>query len=141
MKFSGSYPLPYRVMVSGTFQIYDTPGAGLFLTPPYYAANQTVNAGILGRPFTGGTNATGSSANVNLLEPNTIFADYYKIFDLRVSKSMTVGRHNINALAEFDNLLNMRNVVSVTENYGANWLRPASVQRGRNIRFGIQYRF
>ena len=28
-----------------------------------------------------------------------------------------------------------------TENYGANWLRPASVQRGRNIRFGIQYRF
>ena len=60
---------------------------------------------------------------------------------MRVSKSMTIGRHNINALAEFDNLLNMRNVVSVTENYGTNWLRPASVQRGRNIRFGIQYRF
>ena len=42
---------------------------------------------------------------------------------------------------EFDNLFNMRNVVAVTENYGSNWLRPASVQRGRNIRFGIQYRF
>ena len=54
---------------------------------------------------------------------------------------MTIGRQRITALAEFDNLLNMRNVVAVTENYGANWLRPASVQRGRNIRFGIQYRF
>jgi hypothetical protein len=141
MKFAGSYPLPYRIMLSGNFQIYDTPGAGLFLAPPYYAANLTVTSAILGRTFTGGTNSTGSQATLNLLEPNTIFADYYKIFDLRVSKSMTVGRHNINALAEFDNLLNMRNVVSVTENYGANWLRPASVQRGRNIRFGIQYRF
>ena len=80
-------------------------------------------------------------ANLNLLAPNSIFADYYKIFDIRVSKSMTIGRHNINALAEFDNLFNMRNVVAVTENYGTNWLRPASVQRGRNIRFGIQYRF
>jgi len=32
----------------------------------------------------------------------------------------------------------------VTENYAvgsSNWLRPATVQRGRNIRFGIQYRF
>jgi hypothetical protein len=141
LKFAGNYPLPYRIMLSPIFQIYDTPGSGLFLAAPYYAANQTVTSAILGRTFTGGTNATGSQANVNLLAPNSIFADYYKIFDMRVSKAMTIGRHHINALAEFDNILNMRNVVSVTENYGSNWLRPASVQRGRNIRFGIQYRF
>jgi hypothetical protein len=140
-KISYGVPLPYAVMVSGNFQIYDTPGAGLFLAPPYYAANLTVTSAILGRTFTGGTNATGSSANLNLLAPNTIFADYYKIFDVRLSKTMTVGRNRITALAEFDNLFNMRNVVSVTENYGSNWLRPASVQRGRNIRFGVQYRF
>jgi hypothetical protein len=140
-KISGGWPLPYSVMISGNFQIYDTPGSGLALAPPYFAANYTVTSGILGRPFTGGTNATGSSATLNLLPPNTIFADYYKIFDLRVSKSMTVGRNRITALAEFDNLLNMRNVVAVTENYGSNWLRPAAVQRGRNVRFGIQYRF
>ena len=54
---------------------------------------------------------------------------------MRISKSMRVGRQNINALAEFDNLFNMTNVVAVTENYGSNWLRPAAVQRGRNIRF------
>jgi len=141
-KFSYNFQVPYRINVGGTFQIYDTPGSGLFLAAPYYAANQTVTAAVMKIPvFTGGTNATGSQANVNLLAPNTIFADYYKIFDMRISKSMRVGRQNINALAEFDNLFNMRNVVAVTENYGQNWLRPASVQRGRNIRFGIQYRF
>lgn len=141
LKISGGVPLRYGVMVSSNFQIFDTPGSGLFLAAPYFAANWTINSAVLGRTFTGGTNATGSSATLNLLPPNTIFADYYKIFDLRISKSMTKGRQRVTALAEFDNLLNMRNVVAVTENYGSNWLRPASVQRGRNIRFGIQYRF
>jgi hypothetical protein len=58
---------------------------------------------------------------------------------------MNIGRNRITALAEFDNLLNMRNTVAVTQNYsipgGGNWLRPATVQRGLNVRFGIQYRF
>jgi hypothetical protein len=141
IKFSAGVPMKWNINLSGNFQIYDTPGAGLFLAAPYYAANYTVNSAILGRPYTGGTNAVGDSSSLNLLAPNSIFADYYKIFDLRVAKTMTMGRQRITALAEFDNLLNMRNVVSVTENYGANWLRPASVQRGRNIRFGVQYRF
>jgi hypothetical protein len=141
LKVSGGVPLPYAVMISTNFQIYDTPGSGLFLAAPYFAANFTVNSAVLGRTFTGGTNAAGSSATLNLLAPNSIFADYYKLFDARLSKTMTIGRNRITALAEFDNLLNMRNVVAVTENYGSNWLRPAAVQRGRNIRFGIQFRY
>ena len=140
-KASAGVELPYAISVSGNFQFYDTPGSGLFLAAPYFAANQTINSTVLGRAFTGGTNAAGDSASLNLLAPNSIFADYYKIFDMRLAKRMTLGRHRITALAEFDNILNMRNVVAVTENYGANWLRPASVQRGRNIRFGVQYRF
>ena len=48
----------------------------------------------------------GGGITINLLEPNTIFADYYKIFDMRFSKTMNIGRQNrITALAEFDNLL------------------------------------
>ena len=145
LKISGGVPLPWNVMVSANYQIYDTPGSGLFLAPPYYAANLTASATQFGRPFTGGTNATGSSMTLNLLEPNHIYADYYKIFDARISKTMNIGRNRITALAEFDNLLNMRNTVAVTQNYsipgGGNWLRPATVQRGLNVRFGIQYRF
>ena len=45
-----------------------------------------MNSTVLGRPFTGGTTApAGDSASLNLLAPNEIFADYYKIFDLRVA--------------------------------------------------------
>jgi hypothetical protein len=32
----------------------------------------------------------------------------------------------------------MLSIASVTQNYGANWLRPATVQRGLNVRFGVQ---
>ena len=139
-KISGGVPLPYNVMVSGNFQIFDTPGSGLSLVPPYFSANYPVNAAVAGRTITGGQSNPGS-INVNLLEPNTIFADYYKIADFRVSKAMHIGRNRLVALAEFDNLFNMRSILNVTQNYGTNWLRPTAVQRGRNIRFGIQYRY
>jgi hypothetical protein len=139
-KLSGGVPLPYNVMVSGNFQIYDTPGSGLSLVNPYFSANYVVNAAIAGRTITGGQ-STSSSINVNLLEPNTIFQEYYKIVDVRFSKTMTIGRTRMTPLAEFDNIFNMRSINNVTQNYGANWLRPTAIQRGRNIRFGIQVRF
>ena len=135
-KVSGGVPLPFDAMISGVFQIYDTPGSGLALVPPYINANYAVTSAIAGYPLTGG-----GSINVNLVQPNTLFNDYYKIADVRFSKTFTMGRSKIVALAEFDNLFNMSNVVTVQEAFGANWLRPTSIQRGRNIRFGTQVRF
>jgi hypothetical protein len=139
-KISGGVPLPYNVMISGNFQIYDAPGAGLAVVAPYFAANYVVNSAVAGRTVTGGQTAVGN-INLNLLEPNRIYQQYFKIVDLRVIKPMTVGRMRIAPLAEFDNLFNIRSINAVTQNYGSNWLRPTSIQRGRNIRFGIQMRF
>jgi hypothetical protein len=139
-KVSGGVPLRWNTMISGNFQIFDAPGSGLFLVPPYFAANQVVNAANAGRTITGGQ-TTISSISVNLLEPNKIFQEYYKIADVRFSKTMTMGKYRTTALAEFENLFNIRSINSVTQNYGANWLRPATVQRGLNVRFGIQMRF
>jgi hypothetical protein len=139
-KISGGVPLKYDIMISGNFQIYDAPGAGLFVVPPYFAANYVVNAANAGRTITGGQSSTGS-INVNLLEPNQIFQEYYKIADVRFSKVMTIGKMRTTALAEFENLFNIRSINAVTQNYGANWLRPASIQRGLNVRFGLQIRY
>jgi hypothetical protein len=142
-KLSGGIPLRWGVTISGNYQIYDAPGAGLFLQPPYFAANYVVNAGNAGRTITGGQTSPGS-INVNLLAPNTIYQDYYKIADVRFAKTMTLGRLHTTALAEFNNVFNMTSVSSVTQNYSfpeTNWLRPATVQRGLNIRFGLQMRF
>ena len=139
-KVSGGVPLPYGINISGNFQIYDAPGAGLAVIPPYFAANLVVNAAAAGRPITGGQSATGS-INVKLLEPNEIYQEYYKVVDLRFSKSMTVGRMRMTPLAEFDNIFNIQSINAVNQNYGTAWLRPTSIQRGRNIRFGIQVRY
>jgi len=143
-KLSGGLPLPWNLMVSGNFQIFDAPGSGLYLIPPYFAANYVVNnnnAGLpAGQKVTGGQSASGS-IGVNLLEPNQIYQEYYKIVDMRFSKTMTTGRLRTTALAEFENIFNIRSINSVTQNYGSNWLRPATVQRGMNVRFGLQMRF
>jgi hypothetical protein len=142
-KLSGGIPLRWGVTISGNYQIYDAPGAGLFLQPPYFAANYVVNAANAGRTITGGQTSPGS-IGVNLLAPNTIYQDYYKIADVRFAKTMTLGRLHTTALAEFNNIFNMTSVSSVTQNYSfpeTNWLRPATVQRGLNIRFGLQMRF
>jgi hypothetical protein len=129
--------MKYNITVSGNFQIYDAPGSGLFLTPPYFSAILPVNAAAAGTPINGGQ-TTSSTISVNLLEPNKIYQDYYKIADVRVAKTMTTGKLRTTALAEFQNLFNMLSIASVTQNYGSNWLRPATVQRGLNVRFGVQ---
>jgi hypothetical protein len=70
-----------------------------------------------------------------------LFNDYNKSLDLRVSKKFAVGKLNYTALAEFNNLFNVANILSVTEAYGANWLRPNALQRGLNVRWGLQLRY
>jgi len=139
-KLSGGLPLRYNITISANFQIFDAPGAGLFLVPPYFAAVYPVSAANAGRTITGGQTSPGT-IYVNLLQPNTIFQDYYKIADVRFAKTMTLGRLHTTALAEFNNIFNLLSISSVTQNYGSNWLRPATVQRGLNIRFGLQMRF
>jgi hypothetical protein len=90
-KLSGGVPLPLKITISGNYQIYDAPGSGLFLTPPYFSAIYVVNAANAGRTVTGGQTSSGS-ISVNLLQPNTLYQDYYKIADVRFAKTMTIGK-------------------------------------------------
>jgi hypothetical protein len=63
------------------------------------------------------------------------------VLDIRVARPFTTGRQSTTAIAEFENVLNMTNVVGVREFYGVNWLRPTTLQRGLNVRWGLQMRF
>ena len=138
-KASGGLPLPLNIMLSGVFQIYDTPGSGLALVPPYVRSNYTITRAVAaasGVDLTGGI-----SQNMNLVRPNTVWNDYYKVLDLRVSKRMSMGKLKSTVLVEFENILNMTNIVTVQETFGANWLRPTSIQNGRRVRFGLQMRY
>ena len=86
----------------------------------------------------------GRSIIINLLPPGALFNDYYRVLDVRLAKTFTTGRLKTTAIAEFENLLNMASLRTVTEAYSpgsAAWLRPNALQRGRNIRWGLQMKF
>ena len=119
-KVAGGVPLPWGLSTSAVFQIYDTPGSGLSVVPPYISANYAVTSAIAGYPLTGG-----GSINVNLVQPGDLFNDYYKILDGRLLKTFTTGRLKTTVMGEFYNILNMTNVVSVAEAY-----RPRTRRRG-----------
>jgi hypothetical protein len=137
LKLSGSYPLPYGVLVSGSFQSIPgyllgcntatcnvpnptlppslTTPAGLgtvwLITPgTRYAAN------CLG-PCTPGAlvipNMTAASLNVPLVAPGTEYADRVNQLDVSVSKSVKVGITRIQPQIDFFNVLNRSSVLSV----------------------------
>ena len=77
-----SYTLPYGIRLSGTFQ--SIPG-------PQIAANNIYVGTVpsLGRPFTLG------QANINLVQPGTLYGDRLNQFDLRFTKIISVGRGRV----------------------------------------------
>jgi hypothetical protein len=136
LKLSGAYQLPWDFQLSGTFMA--VPGASV-------NANYTVTAALAGRPIIGST-AGGTTIGVNLIEPNTVFLDYRKTFDLRVAKNFRVDRVRMQPFADIFNVLNLGTVTRVNETFGASaatntWMRPLAIQDGRYVRFGLQMSF
>jgi hypothetical protein len=135
-KLSGAYQLPYEFQLSGTFMA--VPGASV-------NANYTVTGALAGRPIIGST-AGGTTINVNLVQPNTVFLDYRKTFDLRVARTFRVDRYRVQPFADIFNVANFGTVTRVNETFGANpatnpWLSPLAIQDGRYLRFGVQMSF
>jgi hypothetical protein len=136
VKVSGAYQLPYDFQVSGTF--IAAPGASI-------NANYTVTAAIAGRTIIGST-AGGTTINVNLVEPNTVFLDYRNQFDMRVARNFRFDRYRLQGFADIFNVFNAGTVLRVNETYGANpatnaWRAPLTIMDGRYIRFGMQMSF
>jgi hypothetical protein len=127
VKAAGTYPLPYDLQVSGTWQLI--PGSS-------FGALYSVNSAIAGVPLTGG-----GSLSVQLIEPNTRFYDYRKQVDLRLLRMFRIRRVRAQALVDIFNVLNESTVTQINQNYGANWLRPQGILNGRYLRFGMQLDF
>jgi hypothetical protein len=94
-KALASYTLRYGVRLSGTFQ--SIPG-------PQIAANNIYVGSVpsLGRPFTLG------QANVNLVEPGTLYGDRLNQFDLRFTKIVSVGRGRVDLNVDLYNARSTR---------------------------------
>jgi len=137
VKMLGSYELPYRVQISGTFQ--SIPG-------PALAANWSINNTIANAgPTPLGRNLSANSATVSLIETNTIFGDRLNQFDLRFARMFAMKNRRFQGMVDIYNVFNRSPVLAYNTTFStaatSEWLRPTDVLQGRLVKIGGQITF
>jgi hypothetical protein len=168
-KLSGSYPLPYGIQVSGSFQ--SIPGYLLTASgfSPVYIIPSPTNLPSLAAPAGAGTvwlinratryaagckgpctpgalvipNMTTAQLAVPLVPPGTEFAERVNQLDVSLAKWFQVGGARLQGQVDVFNVLNRNDVLSVRSmNYGtSSYLQPSSVLQGRILRLAMQMKW
>jgi hypothetical protein len=126
-KFHGTYDLPWRLQLGATFQ--SLPGIPVTAT---WAAPNALIAPSLGRNL-----SSGSTASVQLIQPNTVFEDRINQTDLRLTKSVRIwDRINLQGIMDLANLFNSSAIESENLTYGSKWLTPTQILDPRLVKFG-----
>jgi hypothetical protein len=132
--FVGFVPLPWwGLLTSATYRNY--PG------PQITATRQTTNAEIapsLGRNLSSGVNGT---ANVELIQPGSVYAPRQQQVDFRISKRFRFGRNRLMANVDVFNVFNAAGTTTLNTTYGPNWQRPLLLQLGRFVKLSGQFDF
>ena len=146
LKLYGSYPLPYDIVLSGTFQNV----AGPEIEANYQATNAEI-VPSLGRNLSscGANPVCTATFAVPLVTPSTLFEDRRTQVDLRVSKIFRFSANaRLQANLDVYNLFNASSVLGVNSNYGPNWQLPVAASlateallQGRMIQLGGQLTF
>ena len=128
-----SYLTPWwGIRVAGTFQ--SLPGPQVPATNIYNNANRTTTTD-LPRPF------TNAQANVNLIQPGTMWGDRLNQIDLRFTKVLNVGSGKFDFNVDFYNAFNSDAVLSEVGSFGPVWRLPTSVIQPRFVKFAVRYDF
>jgi hypothetical protein len=128
-----SYLTPWwGIRVAGTFQ--SLPGPLVPATNIYNNANRTTTTD-LPRPF------TNAQANVNLIQPGTMWGDRLNQIDLRFTKVLNVGSGKIDLNVDFYNAFNSDAVLTEVGSFGPVWRLPTSVIQPRFVKFAVRYDF
>jgi hypothetical protein len=145
-KIAGSYPLPYGVQLSGTWQGYPGSPTGtdrqdnvydpaLNRVPdPSLNIDYVVNRTIL-------PSLTVTSVTVPLLQPGTKYLDRWNQIDLRLAKKFRYGRTNFQAQIDLFNVLNSDSILATVEAYGPRLDQPTAILQGRLFAVGAQMTF
>jgi hypothetical protein len=133
LKLSAAYPLPWGMQVSATIQ--SIPGAPIVATS---VVSSSQIAASLGRDLAAGPAAT---ATIPLVAPGTMYGDRLNQVDVRLSKSIRLGRATLRAIADTYNLLNVSPVLNLNQRYGPAWQQPFIILPGRFAKLGVQIEF
>jgi hypothetical protein len=140
----GSYPLPYDIQFSGTYQF--SRGVQNPAQPSIVADWPVPNATIapaLGRNLAAGATAT---KTVRLIQPGTVYgSDNLHQLDLRASKRFRFNRYSFRVDADLYNAFNSNWPFTVNTTFAttptSSWLRPTNVLQGRFFKLGGQFTF
>ena len=134
VKLLGSYPLPWEMVASATFQ--NVPGPQI--TAAYQARSADI-AGSLGRNLSAGATATYTTP---LVAPGTMYGDRLNQLDARLTKTFRFGgTRRLQAMFDFYNLLNVGPVLVLNNTYGAAWQTPTAILPGRLFKMGVHINF
>src|SRR5207253_8609673 len=133
LKVHGSYELPWNLQTSATLQSLP----GVPITANYVASGAEIAKGLSRTPSAGAT----ATANIALIEPNTMFEKRPMLTDLRFSRRFKLA--GVTAVGNLDiyNLFNAAPVTSVNSQYGSAWLNVLDVTSARLVKFGMQLDF
>jgi len=141
------YRTDFRGLATYTIPRVDVQVAATWMSIPgeslganFVADNAWIAAGPqpLGRPLTGASNVT-----VNVIQPQTVFADRSNTIDVRVAKIVRYGGTRTLVGVDIYNLTNADVVTSYNEGFvpGGAWLRPTAIQPARYARISAQIDF
>jgi hypothetical protein len=135
LKMLASYSLPWDLQASGTVQ--SIPGPALQAT--WRITNAIANAG----PTPLGRNLSAGSANVTLVEPNTLYGQRLNQVDLRLARifKMNSNKYRLQLMLDVYNALNKSAVIAYNNTFGPEWQRPTDVLQGRLVKIGGQLTF
>jgi Carboxypeptidase regulatory-like domain len=135
LKLGGTYPLPYGLNVSGTFQSY--PGARNYgsgaTNLDYLQQTYIVPAALL----TPGQ----ATETVNLNTPGSLYLPRLNELDMRFARKFQLGRATWQLQADLFNVLNTHPVLAVATNYGAALGQATQAQQPRILTLGAQLHF
>ena len=145
-KLAGSYLLPYRVQISGTWQGYPGVPSGtarqdvLYSTALNRIEDPSLNVNyIVDRAIV--PNLTVSSVTVPLLEPGSSYLDRWNQIDVRLARKFAFRGVQVQGQFDIFNVLNANNVLGEVETFGASLHRPTSILQGRLFAAGVQVTF
>jgi len=136
-KLGGTYPLPYGLNVSGTFQSYPgTRNYGSGATNFDYVQQTYIVPAALLTPGQ-------ATETVNLNVPGSLYLPRWNQLDLRFAKKFTLpnGRGWWQLQADLFNTLNAHPVLAVTTNYGSALGNATQALQPRILTLGAQLHF
>lgn len=138
IKLHGLYPLPWGIEASGVLQKLP----GIQILANMIATNAQI-APSLGRNLAGcpATGACTATVSIPIVAPYTMFEKGALQLDIRLTKTVRLGKTRVKGMFDVYNLTNDGTVMNMNTTYGSAWLRPTLIHQARLFKFGAEIEY